>query len=196
MKLLARKTIIFCRGTACRALISQVSSGFILPIILIFLSVILLLITAELASSGLEWRMTAYQKTRLQLLNAGENCLQQASTQLAKKPACQISLLSADDLLNQPEHFWLSSRACQLKESSYRMQYVVESLGGDECAELSGHLGVDFWRITCRADMGFSDNAVIVEQATLAVAHDGSPPCYSTTRHLSSSWQTLRELKR
>ncbi len=169
--------------------------GMILIVVLIFLSLISLLVVMSSEMSALEQRMSLNQLRYNQNFQAALAGLKQGEYSLLNgSSACEVALISRNDLLAKSDNWWRSSATCHGNFANHPFQYVIEDLQIDPCAIISDHQGVKFWRITSHAEQSKKYGTMTILQETIAAPFKSEEECHDKIRPISDvrqSWSIL-----
>jgi Tfp pilus assembly protein PilX len=122
-------------------------------------------------------------------------CLQQAETRLAHDKYSQMNPTEVTSDAQYQDQKWWHQKA---ESISAHEQFVIEKIATVLCLRIQGsaHAGVDFYRVTARANENQYDEGIIV-QSTIARMAKASTICkeLQKIREIQSARQSWREIK-
>jgi Tfp pilus assembly protein PilX len=168
--------------------------GFVLMLVLVFTNLIAILSMVNESLVELQMRMSSNEQVSLQTLLVARAGLKIAYMRLDQKnhPCLSETVLLSSSLLGKSESWWHSDVVCHGQFAGQDFQYIIEPLGVDYCAILDGHRGVQYYRITVRAE---AFNSSVILQSTVVLPSSNLQKCEYETRKLLNVWQSIRQLK-
>lgn len=155
-------------------------SGFILPIVLLFLQLFSMLGLFGLQQILYGTQFIALHQRKMQVLNSINEIL----TQIEQMPYDQSCLLETTlDFTKQPFNWW-QAHACYGRHTDISFYYCVENLGQDPCAVQADNRNIvaNYFRYTVYVIVESAINSKLIIQSTYAKPSELTSICKGKSR--------------
>lgn len=177
----------------------QAQAGFVLPIILILVQIVMLYgISVAILTQLLLKENADAIRSRHQV----DLAIQMTSMLAADHPIedlpCQLPLIRMDEIKAHTADWW-RRYGCRIENTAYLYYVVVESLGNDPCGLLSeiqqGYADTASYYRVSMAEMSESGPSIkLLMQATMIMPQNQVYQCHALPHHVTAGLQMHRQL--
>lgn len=177
----------------------QCQAGFILPLVLLLVQIVMLYgISAALLNQLLMKENGDVITSRQQINRTVQTLMSVSADYSVIDLPCQLPMMRMDEIKAYSTDWW-QRYGCRIENAGYLYYVVVESLGNDPCGLLSeiqqGYADTaSYYRVTI-ADMTESGQSMtMLMQATMTVPQNQVYQCHSSPHRVTAGLQMHRQL--
>lgn len=174
-------------------------AGFILPLVLILVQIMLLYsISAALLNQLMMKRNADMLRSREQVKSALLLLHEFVSFNVMNELPCRMPLMRVGEIKAHSPDWWLKY-GCRIENTSHLYYVVVESLGNDPCGLISevqqGYTDIaSYYRLTMAGISESGRSVDILMQVTMAVPLNQWYQCHSSPHRVTAGIQMHRQL--